>query len=40
MFLRDNPVLRAEVEEKVKAVLGVRAEVTGSAETTEPGEDA
>ncbi len=26
MFLRDNPVLRAEVEEKVKAVLGVRAD--------------
>ncbi len=35
MFLRDNPVLRAEVEEKVKAVLGVRADVGPSPDGAE-----
>jgi recombination protein RecA len=32
MFLRDNPVLRAEVEEKVKVVLGMRSDVTAIAD--------
>ena len=27
MFLKDNPALMAEVEEKVKAVLGIDAKV-------------
>jgi recombination protein RecA len=40
MFLRDNPVLRAEVEEKVKAVLGVRTDVNTSLDGAElAGED-
>jgi recombination protein RecA len=40
MFLRDNPVLRAEVEEKVKAVLGVRTDVSATADGAElAGED-
>jgi recombination protein RecA len=40
MFLRDNPTLRAEVEEKVKAVLGVRADVGTSLDSAElAGED-
>jgi recombination protein RecA len=40
MFLRDNPVLRAEVEEKVKAVLGVRSDVSAPLDGAElAGED-
>jgi recombination protein RecA len=35
MFLRDNPVLRAEVEEKVKVVLGMRSDVTAIADGVE-----
>ncbi|MEO5580945.1 MAG: recombinase RecA, partial [Gemmatimonadaceae bacterium] len=36
MFLKDNPALLAEVEEKVKVVLGIGpALVVGDAETTE-----
>jgi recombination protein RecA len=41
MFLRDNPVLQAEVEEKVKAVLGIRSDAGGSGDATEStGDDA
>ncbi len=35
MFLKDNPALMAEVEEKVKAVLGVRVADAGPGEETE-----
>ena len=36
MFLKDNPVLMAEIEEKVKVLLGVKAaEVPGAPEETE-----
>jgi recombination protein RecA len=35
MFLRDNPVLLAEVEEKVKAVLGMRSDVSAAADSLE-----
>ena len=36
MFLKDNPVLMAEIEEKVKGLLGVKAaEVPGAPEETE-----
>jgi recombination protein RecA len=39
MFLRDNPVLRAEVEEKVKAVLGMRSDVGAPPDATEAAAD-
>jgi recombination protein RecA len=39
MFLRDNPVLRAEVEEKVKAVLGMRSDVGLAADASEAAAD-
>ena len=32
MYLKDNPVLMAEVEEKVKALLGMKAEVPVDSE--------
>ena len=32
LFLKDNPALMAEVEEKVKAVLGVRGEAVATGE--------
>ena len=34
MFLKDNPALMAEIEEKVKVVLGIKV-----AETTAPAEE-
>jgi recombination protein RecA len=39
MFLRDNPVLLAEVEEKVKAVLGMRSDVSAAADSLEASPD-
>jgi recombination protein RecA len=39
MFLRDNPTLRAEVEEKVKVVLGMRTDAGGSVEATDAAGD-
>ena len=36
MFLKDNPVLMAEIEEKVKVLLGVKeAEAPSAPEETE-----
>jgi recombination protein RecA len=35
MFLKDNPALMAEVEEKVKVVLGVRNDMSGAGEAGE-----
>jgi len=35
MFLKDNPAMLAEVEEKVKAILGIRAVASGDAEPVE-----
>jgi recombination protein RecA len=35
LFLKDNPVLLGEIEEKVKAVLGIRPAATGDNETGE-----
>ena len=35
MYLKDNPTLMAEVEEKVKVVLGIGAGVTEIEPTTE-----
>jgi recombination protein RecA len=36
MFLKDNPALMAEIEEKVKVVLGVKSgEVAPSADEAE-----
>ena len=35
MFLKDNPVLMAEIEEKVKVVLGMKASDTAVPEETE-----
>jgi recombination protein RecA len=39
MFLKDNPALMAEVEEKVKVVLGVRGDVGLDADAAESGAD-
>ena len=39
MFLRDNPVLRAEVEEKVRAVLGMRSDMGTPPDATEAAAD-
>jgi recombination protein RecA len=39
MFLRDNPVLLAEVEEKVRAVLGMRNDVIAAADPMETSPD-
>jgi recombination protein RecA len=39
MFLKDNPALMAEVEEKVKAVLGMKNEGGGAAESGEVATD-
>ncbi|HEY2027077.1 MAG TPA: recombinase RecA [Gemmatimonadaceae bacterium] len=35
MYLKDNPAMMAEIEEKVKAVLGINAEQAGAAEPEE-----
>jgi recombination protein RecA len=35
MYLKDNPVMMAEIEEKVKGVLGINAEQPGPAEPEE-----
>jgi recombination protein RecA len=35
MFLKDNPVLMAEIEEKVKGVLGMRADMIGAGDSGE-----
>ncbi len=39
MFLKDNPALMAEVEEKVKVVLGVRGDAGPDADAAESGAD-
>ena len=39
MFLKDNPVLMAEVEEKVKVVLGVRGDAGMAGDVAEAGAD-
>jgi recombination protein RecA len=39
MFLKDNPVLMAEVEEKVKVVLGVRSDAGIDGDSAETGAD-
>jgi recombination protein RecA len=39
MFLKDNPVLMAEVEEKVKVVLGVRGDADIDGDAAETGAD-
>jgi recombination protein RecA len=39
MFLKDNPVLMAEVEEKVKVILGVRSDMSGAGEAGEAAAD-
>jgi recombination protein RecA len=39
MFLKDNPVLMAEVEEKVKVVLGVRGDAGTDGDAAETGAD-
>ena len=39
MFLKDNPALMAEVEEKVKVVLGVRGDAGLDADAAESGAD-
>jgi recombination protein RecA len=39
MFLKDNPAMMAEIEEKVKAVLGVKAELGAAGEPGEAGEE-
>jgi recombination protein RecA len=36
MFLKDNPAMMAEVEEKVKAVLGINADQAGPPDADEP----
>jgi recombination protein RecA len=38
MYLKDNPVILAEIEEKVKVVLGIGAEQTGGAPEPEDAE--
>ncbi len=35
MFLKDNPVMLAEIEEKVKAILGIKQVTVGEAEAVE-----
>ena len=35
LFLKDNPVVMAEIEEKVKTVLGINKPVVPEAEATE-----
>jgi recombination protein RecA len=39
MFLKDNPVLMAEIEEKVKGVLGVRTDMVGAGDSGEVATD-
>jgi len=39
MFLKDNPTLMAEVEEKVKVVLGMRADMSGAGDSGEAATD-
>ncbi len=39
MFLKDNPVLMAEIEEKVKGVLGMRADLVGAGDSGEAATD-
>ncbi|HZS59596.1 MAG TPA: recombinase RecA [Gemmatimonadaceae bacterium] len=39
MFLKDNPTLMAEVEEKVKVVLGMRADMVGAGDSGEAATD-
>ena len=39
MFLKDNPTLMAEVEEKVKVVLGMRADTIGAGDAGEAATD-
>jgi recombination protein RecA len=39
MFLKDNPTLMAEIEEKVKVILGMRADLVGAGESGEAATD-
>jgi recombination protein RecA len=39
MFLKDNPTLMAEIEEKVKGVLGMRADMIGAGDSGEVATD-
>jgi recombination protein RecA len=39
MFLKDNPVLMAEIEEKVKGVLGMRSDLVGAGDSGEAATD-
>ncbi|HXB24261.1 MAG TPA: recombinase RecA [Gemmatimonadaceae bacterium] len=39
MFLKDNPTLMAEIEEKVKVILGMRADLVGAGDSGEAATD-
>ena len=39
MFLKDNPILMAEIEEKVKVILGMRADLVGAGDSGEAATD-
>jgi recombination protein RecA len=39
MFLKDNPTLMAEIEEKVKGILGMRADLVGAGDSGEAATD-
>jgi recombination protein RecA len=39
MFLKDNPTLQAEIEEKVKVVLGMRTDLVGAGDSGEAATD-
>jgi recombination protein RecA len=39
MFLKDNPILQAEIEEKVKVVLGMRSDLVGAGDSGEAATD-
>jgi recombination protein RecA len=39
MFLKDNPTLMAEIEEKVKGILGMRTDLVGAGESGEAATD-
>jgi recombination protein RecA len=39
MFLKDNPILMAEIEERVKGVLGMRSDMVGAGDSGEAATD-
>jgi recombination protein RecA len=39
MFLKDNPTLMTEIEEKVKGILGIRADLVGAGDSGEAATD-